>query len=46
MVRSWPSWLGYARNNRSKHDERKEGLSNLPLTGMSDEGLEWGSLHS
>ena len=37
--------IAYARNNRSTHDEREDGLSNLPLTGMSDEGLEWGSLH-
>lgn len=37
--------IGYSRNNRSTHDERKDGLSNLPLTGMSDEGLELGSLH-
>ncbi|MCY1287851.1 putative beta-barrel porin [compost metagenome] len=37
--------IGYSRNNRSTHDERKDGLSNLPITGMSDEGLEWGGLH-
>jgi hypothetical protein len=35
----------YSRNNRSTHDERQDGLSNLPLVGFSDEGLEWGSLH-
>lgn len=37
--------IGYSRNNRSTSDERQHGLSNLPLTGMSDEGLELGSLH-
>ncbi|MDU9393248.1 outer membrane beta-barrel protein [Pseudomonas sp. zfem002] len=37
--------VAYVRNNRSTHDERSDGLSNLPLTGMADEGLEWGSLH-
>lgn len=37
--------LGYARNNRSNADEREDGLSNLPLTGFSDEGLELASLH-
>lgn len=37
--------IGYSRNNRSTHDERRDGLSNLPITGMSDEGLELGSLH-
>jgi hypothetical protein len=37
--------IAYSRNNRSTHDERKDGLSNLPITGMSDEGLELGSLH-
>lgn len=37
--------LAYTRNNRSTHDERRDGLSNLPLTGMSDEGAEFGGLH-
>ncbi|RUT42326.1 hypothetical protein WG29040_01690 [Pseudomonas sp. PAMC 29040] len=37
--------IAYVRNNRSTHDEREHGLSNLPLTGYADEGLEWGSLH-
>ena len=37
--------IGYSRNNRSTSDERDDGLSNLPITGMSDEGLEFGSLH-
>ncbi|MDN6876469.1 outer membrane beta-barrel protein [Pseudomonas citronellolis] len=37
--------VGYSRNNRSTHDERRDGLSNFPITGMSDEGLELGSLH-
>ncbi|WP_371228845.1 outer membrane beta-barrel protein [Pseudomonas sp. QE6] len=37
--------VGYARNNRSTHDEREDGLSNLPLTGFSDEGLELASVH-
>jgi hypothetical protein len=35
----------YSRNNRSTHDERQDGLSNLPVVGFADEGLEWGSLH-
>jgi hypothetical protein len=35
----------YSRNNRSTHDERQDGLSNLPQVGFADEGLEWGSLH-
>lgn len=37
--------VAYTRNNRSTRAERKDGLSNLPITGMSDEGLELGSLH-
>ncbi|MBK5344701.1 outer membrane beta-barrel protein [Pseudomonas sp. TH49] len=37
--------VAYTRNNRSTQAERQEGLSNLPLVGFSDEGLEWGSLH-
>lgn len=37
--------VGYARNNRSNSDEREDGLSNLPLTGFSDEGLELASVH-
>ncbi|MDT4804710.1 putative beta-barrel porin-2 [compost metagenome] len=37
--------VGYVRNNRSTHDERKDGLSNLPLTGYSDEGFELASVH-
>jgi hypothetical protein len=37
--------IAYSRNNRSNHKEREDGLSNLPITGMSDEGLELGSLH-
>ena len=37
--------VGYSRNNRSTHDERQDGLSNLPLVGFADEGLEWGGLH-
>lgn len=37
--------IGYSRNNRSTHKEREDGLSNFPITGMSDEGLELGSLH-
>lgn len=37
--------VGYARNNRSTGDERDDGLSNLPLTGFSDEGLELASVH-
>lgn len=37
--------LGYSRNNRSTRAERENGLSNLPITGMSDEGFEFGSLH-
>jgi len=32
--------IAYVRNNRSTHDEREHGLSNLPLTGYADEGLE------
>lgn len=36
---------GYSRNNRSTRDERHGGLSNLPIAGFSDEGLELGSLH-
>ncbi|MEO8641974.1 outer membrane beta-barrel protein [Pseudomonas sp.] len=35
----------YSRNNRSTHDERQDGLSNLPVVGFADEGLEWGGLH-
>jgi hypothetical protein len=37
--------VGYARNNRSNHDEREDGLSNMPLTGFSDEGFELASVH-
>ncbi|UVL43216.1 porin [Pseudomonas sp. B21-040] len=37
--------IGYVRNNRSTRDERDDGLSNLPLTGYSDEGLELASVH-
>ncbi|WP_219856460.1 hypothetical protein [Pseudomonas capeferrum] len=37
--------LAYVRNNRSIHDEREDGQSNLPLTGMSDEGPEFGGFH-
>lgn len=37
--------IGFSRNNRSTSDERDDGLSNLPITGLSDEGLELGSLH-
>ncbi|MHC6225562.1 outer membrane beta-barrel protein [Pseudomonas sp. X10] len=37
--------VGYSRNNRSTSDERKDGLSNLPVTGFSDENFELGSLH-
>ncbi len=37
--------IAYSRNNRSNHSERQDGLSNFPITGMSDEGLELGSLH-
>jgi hypothetical protein len=37
--------VGYSRNNRSTHDKRQDGLSNLPLVGFADEGLEWGGLH-
>jgi opacity protein-like surface antigen len=37
--------LAYVRNNRSTHDEREDGQSNLPLTGMSDEGSEFGGFH-
>jgi hypothetical protein len=37
--------VGYSRNNRSTHDERQDGLSDLPLVGFADEGLEWGGLH-
>jgi opacity protein-like surface antigen len=37
--------IGYSRNNRSTSDEREDGTSNLPVTGLSDEGLEFGSFH-
>ncbi|WP_286785350.1 MULTISPECIES: outer membrane beta-barrel protein [Pseudomonas] len=37
--------IGYSRNNRSTSDEREDGTSNLPITGLSDEGLEFGSFH-
>ncbi|QRY78143.1 outer membrane beta-barrel protein [Pseudomonas sp. PDNC002] len=37
--------IGYIRNNRSTSEERKDGLSNSPLPGFSDEGAELGSLH-
>lgn len=37
--------IGYTRNNRSTHDERKDGLSNTPLPGFSDEGAELASVH-
>ena len=37
--------IGYSRNNRSTSDERRDGLSNLPISGFSDEGFELGSLH-
>lgn len=37
--------IGYSRNNRSTHDERKDGLSNLPVAGFSDEGFELGTWH-
>ncbi|MDH4566320.1 hypothetical protein E8E95_06475 [Pseudomonas sp. BN414] len=37
--------MAWSRNNRSTSDEREDGQSNLPITGMSDEGIEFGSLH-
>ncbi len=37
--------VGYSRNNRSTHDERRGGQTNLPISGFADEGLELGSLH-
>ncbi|MND29077.1 hypothetical protein D3C80_195770 [compost metagenome] len=37
--------VAWSRNNRSTSDEREDGLSNLPITGMSDEGFEFGGLH-
>ncbi|NWB20973.1 outer membrane beta-barrel protein [Pseudomonas sp. D4002] len=37
--------VGYSRNNRSYHDERRKGLSNLPIAGESDEGFELRSVH-
>ncbi|MDU9392875.1 outer membrane beta-barrel protein [Pseudomonas sp. zfem002] len=37
--------VGYSRNNRSSSSARKGGQSNLPVSGLADEGLEFGSLH-
>ncbi|EJM23667.1 Protein of unknown function (DUF1597) [Pseudomonas sp. GM21] len=37
--------VAYSRNNQSTQNERQDGLSNLPVAGFADEGLEWGSLH-
>lgn len=34
----------FSRNNRSTADERKGGMTNFPLIGAGDEGLEFGSL--
>lgn len=34
---------GFSRNNRSTHDERKSGLTNQPIIGYADEGLELGN---
>ncbi|MDR0212322.1 MAG: porin [Pseudomonas putida] len=37
--------VSYSRNNRSTHDERDGGQTNLPVSGSADEGLELNNLH-
>ncbi|MCF5725682.1 outer membrane beta-barrel protein [Pseudomonas syringae] len=37
--------VAYSRNNRSTQDERHGGLTNLPVVGVADEGLQLSNLH-
>lgn len=37
--------IGYSRNNRSTHEERKNGSTNNPVTGQGDENFQFRSLH-